>query len=79
VHDRTLRQTAVGAAWLVRVDAGLRGVGQCATLLGAALGGVIGTLLSARSVLVLAALCLGGAALWALLTLARRDAAAVTG
>lgn len=79
VHDRTLRQTAVGAAWLARVDAGLRGIGQCATLSGAAVGGVIGTAVSARSVLVLAACAMGGAALWALLTLARRDIAVAAG
>lgn len=79
VHDRTLRQTAVGAAWLARVDAGLRSIGQCATLVGAAAGGVIGTALSARSVLVLSASAFGAAALWALLTLARREPVAAAG
>jgi Major Facilitator Superfamily len=79
VHDRTLRQTTVGATWLARIDAGLRGIGQGATLAGAAAGGVIGTALSARSVLALSALAFGAAALWAWCRLSRRDAAAVTG
>jgi len=76
VHDRTLRQTAVAAPWLARVDAGIRGVGQGATLAGAAVGGTAGTLLSARSVLVLSAATLALAALVAALTLARRSLAA---
>jgi hypothetical protein len=79
VQDRTLRQTAVTAPWLARVDAGLRGIGQCATLAGAALGGAIGTALSARSVLVLSAFAFGAAALRAWLTLARRDLATAAG
>jgi Na+/melibiose symporter-like transporter len=79
IHDRTLRQTAVGAAWLARVDAGLRGVGQYATLAGAALGGVVGTALSARTVLVISALALGAAALWAQFTLARPELSPATG
>ena len=78
VHDRTLRQTAVGAAWLARVDAGLRGIRQVATLIGAALGGWIGTAHSARSVLVMSAVVFGVAAVWAAMTLARRDAALPT-
>jgi Na+/melibiose symporter-like transporter len=73
VHDRTLRQTAVDAAWLARVDAGLRSIGQGATLGGAVLGGVVATALSARSVLVLSALAFGAASVWTLLTLARRS------
>jgi predicted MFS family arabinose efflux permease len=72
VHDRTLRQTAVDAPWLARVDAGIRSIGQGATLAGAAVGGVVGTALGARSVLVLSAAALGAAALLALMTLARR-------
>lgn len=79
VHDRTLRQTAVGPAWLARVDAALRGIGQCATLVGAAVGGAVGTALSARSVLVLSALTLGAAALWALRTLAHREPVVAAG
>jgi Na+/melibiose symporter-like transporter len=79
VHDRTLRQTAVAAAWLARVDAALRGIGQAATLAGAALGGAIGSALSARSVLVLSAGAFGAAALWAWLALTRRDAAGANG
>jgi Na+/melibiose symporter-like transporter len=74
VHDRTLRQTAVGAEWLARVDAGIRSVGQLTTLVGAAAGGTIGTLGSARAVLVLSALVLSAAALWAWATLAQRHA-----
>ena len=51
VHDRTLRQTEVEPQLLARADAGIRGLGQCATLVGALLGGVIGTALGARGVL----------------------------
>jgi Na+/melibiose symporter-like transporter len=72
VHDRTLRQTAVGEAWLARVDAGIRAATQCATLAGAALGALLGTWASARAVLVMSALVFAMAALWAGLTLARR-------
>jgi predicted MFS family arabinose efflux permease len=72
VHDRTLRQTAVDARWLARVDAGIRGVGQSATLAGAAVGGAVGSALSARSTLVLSATVLAAAAVLALATLARR-------
>jgi MFS family permease len=79
VHDRTLRQTAIGTAWLARADAGLRGIGHIATLVGAALGGWVGTALSARSALVLSALVFAAAALWAGLTLARRDTAMAAG
>jgi predicted MFS family arabinose efflux permease len=71
VHDRTLRQTAIEAPWLARVDAGLRGVAQVATLAGAALGAMVGTSLSARAALVGSALILGLAAAWAWLRLAR--------
>ena len=79
VQDRTLRQTAVDAAWLAHVDAGLRSIGQGATLGGAAAGGIVGTALSARSVLVLSALAFAGASVWALMTLARREPAVATG
>jgi len=51
VHDRTLRQTAVAPALLARADAGIRGLGQCATLAGALLGGAAGTLFGTRDVL----------------------------
>jgi Na+/melibiose symporter-like transporter len=74
VHDRTLRQSAVGPEWLARVDAGIRSGGQVTTLFGAAVGGAIGTLGSARSVLVLSALVLGASALWAWATLAQQHA-----
>jgi hypothetical protein len=79
VHDRTLRQTAVGAGLLARVDAGLRGIGQVATLIGAGLGGWIGTVLSARSVMAASSVVFGLAAVWAGVTLARRGAATTTG
>jgi hypothetical protein len=79
VHDRTLRQTAVDAARLARVDAGLRAVRLAATLAGAGLGGWIGTAMSARSVLVLSAVVIGAAAAWAAMTLARRATALAAG
>ena len=55
IHDRTLRQSAVSAEWLARVDAGIRSAGQFATLAGALTGGALGTAFGARSVLWLAA------------------------
>jgi predicted MFS family arabinose efflux permease len=66
VHERTLRQTAVAHALLARVDAGLRTVGQLATLAGAALGAAVATAASARMALVLYAFLLALAALMAL-------------
>ena len=66
VHDRTLRQTALGAEWLARVDGGIRSVGQLATLAGALLGGALATAAGARSALVLYAVLLALAAVWAL-------------
>jgi len=51
IHDRTLRQTAVAPTLLARADAGIRGLGQFATLAGALLGGAAGTLFGAREVL----------------------------
>ena len=72
VHDRSLRQTAVAAPLLARVDAGIRSAGQCATLCGAAVGGLLGDALGARSVLVLAAATLAMAAVFAAFVLARR-------
>ena len=71
VHDRTLRQTAVPAELLVRTDAGIRSAGQLATLAGALVGGVMGDALGARSVLWLAVVAGGAAALLAAVTLAR--------
>ena len=70
VHDRTLRQTAVPAELLVRTDAGIRSAGQLATLAGALVGGVMGDALGARSVLWLAVVAGGAAALLAAVTLA---------
>lgn len=76
VHDRTLRQTAVPAELLVRTDAGIRSAGQLATLAGALVGGVMGDALGARSVLWLAVVAGGAAALLAAITLARPAALA---
>ena len=72
VHDRTLRQTSVPEALLARADAGIRSAGQCATLAGALFGGVIGTWVGTRSVLVLAAGLFAMAAWLALRGLAPR-------
>ncbi len=74
VHDRTLRQTAVPATLLARVDAGIRSAGQFAMLAGAALGGLIGTATGARSVLWLSAVSFALAALLAAFTLGGRAA-----
>ena len=76
VHDRTLRQTAVPAELLVRTDAGIRSAGQLATLAGALVGGVMGDALGARSVLWLAVVAGGAAALLAAITLVRPGALA---
>ena len=75
VHDRTLRQTAVPPELLARADAGLRGVGQAATLAGALTAGLVGTALDARAVLWLAVVFAAAAALWAALKLAERRVA----
>jgi predicted MFS family arabinose efflux permease len=74
VHDQTLRQSTAPVDQLARVDAGIRSVGQLGTLLGAAGGGVLGTLHSPRAVLVVGAAVLAAAALSAGLGLARRVA-----
>jgi predicted MFS family arabinose efflux permease len=62
VHDRTLRQTEVAPQLLSRADAGIRFVGQLATLAGAMAGGVMGNALGARWTL---ALCAGVASIGA--------------
>jgi len=61
VHDRTLRQTAVGPELLARVDAGIRTLGQLARLVGALGGGMLATFLGTRSALTLAAFVFGTA------------------
>jgi MFS family permease len=71
VHDRTLRQTAVAPTQLARADAGVRVMGQFALLLGAGLGGVVGTHLGLQPVLWLAVVCAGAAALVAATRLTR--------
>jgi Na+/melibiose symporter-like transporter len=70
VHGQTLRQTAVPAALLARADAGIRTAGYLGTLVGAALGGAVGTAFNARSVLWMAAAAVAAAALLAALCLA---------
>ena len=72
VHDRTLRQTAVPPELLARADAGIRSVGQAATLAGALAGGAIGSALDARAVLWCAVVFAGLAAAWAAWRLAER-------
>jgi hypothetical protein len=62
VHDRTLRQTAVPADLPARADAGIRSAGQLCTLARALAGRVLGDALGARSVLWLAVLAGGAAA-----------------
>lgn len=62
VQNRTLRQTAVPPALLARVDAGIRTLGQLATLVGAIGGGALATLAGARSALVLSAVLFASAA-----------------
>jgi hypothetical protein len=71
IHDRTLRQSIAPADRLARVDAGLRTLGQLATLAGALGGGTLATSLGARAALFLAATILVGAAGFAQLALAR--------
>lgn len=71
VHSRSWRQTAVPQALLARVDAGLRSLGQFATLAGALLGGALGSAWGTRSVLWLSAACGLGAAVWGLASLGR--------
>ncbi len=72
VHDCTLRQTAVPPMLLARADAGIRSVGQTATLAGALAGGVIGSALDARAVLWWAVVFAALAAAWAACRLAER-------
>jgi predicted MFS family arabinose efflux permease len=62
VHDRTLRQTAVSPDLLARVDAGIRTLGQLATLLGAVGGGALATWVGARLALTLSAALFASAA-----------------
>jgi hypothetical protein len=71
VHDRTLRQTAVPFELLARADAGIRGIGQCATLAGALIGGALGTALGTRAVLWLAVIAAFAACLLAWRRLAK--------
>ncbi len=72
VHDRTLRQTAAEPALLARVDAGLRAAGQGAMLIGAGGAALMGSVVSARTLLGLAAALALTAALYAAATLGRQ-------
>ena len=56
VHDRTLRQTAVAAPLLARVDGAIRTLGYASMLVGALAGGWMATMLGARSGLIVAAI-----------------------
>ena len=77
VHDRTLRQTAVAAPLLARVDGAIRTLGYASTLAGALAGGWMATLLGARSGLIVAAVLLAIAAVVAAARLARMAPAAM--
>ena len=67
VHDRTMRQTAVPAPLLARVDGAMRTLGYSATLAGALGGGWLASVLGARAGLVTTAVLLAaGAAVSAL-------------
>jgi predicted MFS family arabinose efflux permease len=72
VHDRTLRQTAVSPALLARVDAGIRTLGQLATLLGAVGGGALATWVGARLALTLSAVLFASTATVAYMRLVAR-------
>ena len=71
VHDRTLRQTAVAAPLLARVDGAIRTLGYAATLAGALAGGFLATLLGARAGLTVAAALLAASAMVTGVRLAR--------
>lgn len=71
VHDRTLRQTSVEMPAVARVDAGIRTLGQVATLVGALAGGLFANHYGARSALVVSATLFGVAALVAAFNSAR--------
>ena len=75
VHDRTLRQTAVAPAFLARVDAGIRTLGQLATLAGALLGGVLASAIGVRAALATAAVIFALAAALAYARLVDRPGA----
>jgi predicted MFS family arabinose efflux permease len=77
VHDRTLRQTAVAAPLLARVDGAIRTLGYASTLVGALAGGWMATLLGARSGLIVAAVLLAIAAVVAATRFARMTPAAM--
>lgn len=72
IHDRTLRQSIAPAEQLARVDAGIRTLGQLATLAGALFGGAFATMVGARTALAAAAALLALAAVLAWSTLVKR-------
>jgi Na+/melibiose symporter-like transporter len=69
VHDRTLRQTAVPAALLARVDGAIHTLGRLAALAGALGGGLLATAAGVRPALALSAAlyAAAAAATWRLL------------
>lgn len=75
VHDRSWRQRAVSPERLARIDAGLRSVGQGATLAGAWLGASLGAHWPTAGLLWLAAGCTALAALAAAAGLGRQTPA----
>jgi hypothetical protein len=55
IHDRTLRQSVTPGELLARVDAGIRTLGQSATLAGALAGGTLAVVIGARGALIVSA------------------------
>jgi len=73
IHDRTLRQTLAPEDRLARIDAGIRSIGQAATLAGALGGGWLATAIGARAALFVACGLFACAAVIALSRLAAAD------
>lgn len=76
VTDRTLRQTHAPAAYLARVDAGIRTLGYGATLAGALVSGTLAEIFGARPLLFASSALIGVAAVTAALLLRARSVAA---
>jgi predicted MFS family arabinose efflux permease len=74
IADRTLRQTHAAPALLARVDASVRTLGYCATLVGALVSGVLAEQFGARALLFASSALLGLAALMAAMLLRPRPA-----
>jgi predicted MFS family arabinose efflux permease len=75
VQDRTMRQTLAPGDSLARTDAGMRALGNAATLFGVALGGWVGDAHGVRTALALAAGCFAAATTLGLLRLDPRRTA----